>query len=120
MPVNESPSGIDREIHINGRRENAHDVAAIHMIREAMRDLSRFLERYPNLTRINREDYFLFAIRRIQLLKSELIPLNPEAFMESVQLSVNILGFRECLDEKYSELAKGNLKKINQLLGFEQ
>lgn len=114
-------SGIPLQNHeSNGTGEmkdiNAKSVAAIYMIREAVRDLYRFLARYPRLTRLEREDHFLFAIRRIQLLKAELIPISPEAFMESVQLSVNMLSFRECLDQKYAELAKNNLSRICDLL----
>ena len=100
--------------------QGASVVANLYMSREAIRDLSRFLDRYPKVSISDRDEYFLFALRRIEALKSSLIPVSTDAFMESVHLSVNILGFRECLDEKYSELAKGNLKKINQLLGFEQ
>jgi hypothetical protein len=79
-----------------------------------------FFEKCPNVTGVEREEYFLFALRRTQFLKAKLIPICMEAFMKAAQLSVNILSFRECLDEKHAEAAKRNLERIHELLCLDE
>jgi len=124
MPAKEIiPGSGQREIPVwNGNSDVVHwkgrtySLADFMMIRETIRELAGFIEKFLDVKPAGKEELFLHAIRSTEFLKGKLIPMSTEAFLESVNLTVNILAFRECLDDRHRKLAKENLEKIHHLL----
>ena len=98
----------------------AHSLADFLVIREVIRELWQFLETCPNAAGVKKEEYFLFALKRLQFLKAKLVPISMEAFLETAHLTAHILKFRECLDEEPAKGAKASLKKIHELLSLDK
>jgi len=114
IPVWNSHSDI---VHWKGR---TYSLADFMMVRETIRDLMGFIDKFLDVKPARKEELFLHAIRSTEFLKGKSIPMSTEAFLEAVNLTVNILAFRECLDDRHGKLAKENLEKIHHLLCLDE
>lgn len=127
MPAKEIQSALNGERPLwDGKSDGVYwkgrtySLADFLMICEAIRELAGFIDKFLDAKPEKKEDHFLFAIRKIEFLKGKLIPISTEAFLEAVNLTVNVLAFRECLDDRHGKLAKDNLEKICHLLCLDE
>jgi len=94
----------------------ACSLADLYVVREALQQISSFIDRFPFIKAEDRDEHCLFLIKQVQALKTKLMQLSQDAFMESVHLSVNLIGYQNGEEENYAVMAKKNLNRISDLM----